>query len=109
MSSCLSPLSQVLADGAQQGVFKVNDPDFLANLLYAQGLGAMHLARVAAGVRELAPNVPQIFPVDAKDVMRNAIEMTFTHVLAPSTNGHGPASADAGGDGAGASSAEAQS
>jgi AcrR family transcriptional regulator len=91
MSSCLSPLSQVLAEGAEQGVFKVSDPDFLANLLYAQGLGAMHLARVAAGVRELAPNVPQIFPVDAKDVMSNAIEMTFMHVIAPSTNGHAPA------------------
>jgi AcrR family transcriptional regulator len=90
MSACLSPLSQVLADGAEQGVFKVSDPDFLANLLYAQGLGAMHLARVSAGVRELAPNVPQIFPVDAKDVMDNAIDMTFKHVLATSANGHAP-------------------
>jgi len=109
MSSCLSPLSQVLAEGAEQGVFRVSDPDFLANLLYAQGLGAMHLARVAAGVRELAPSVPQIFPVDAKDVMRNAVEMTFTHVLVPSTNGHGSASPKAGGDPVEASSADAQS
>jgi AcrR family transcriptional regulator len=83
MSSCLSPLSQVLADGKEQGVFEVSDPDFLANLLYSQGLGAMHLARVAAGVRELAPGVPQMFPVDASDVMRNAIDMTFKHVLVP--------------------------
>jgi hypothetical protein len=43
----------------------------------------MHLARVAAGVRELAPGVPQMFPVDASDVMRNAIDMTFKHVLGP--------------------------
>jgi AcrR family transcriptional regulator len=83
MSSCLSPLSQVLAEGKEQGVFEVSDPDFLANLLYSQGLGAMHLARVAAGVRELAPGVPQIFPVDAGDVMQNAIDMTFKHVLVP--------------------------
>jgi AcrR family transcriptional regulator len=88
MSSCLSPLSEVLAEGAEQGVFEVTDADFLANLLYAQGLGAMHLARVSAGVRELAPGVPQIFPVDAKDVMQNAIDMTFKHVLPSSMNGH---------------------
>ena len=88
MSSCLSPLSEVLAQGAEEGVFEVNDADFLANLLYAQGLGAMHLARVSAGVRELAPGVPQIFPVDAKDVMQNAIDMTFKHVLPQSSNGH---------------------
>jgi AcrR family transcriptional regulator len=87
MSSCLSPLSDVLADGAEQGVFVTTDADFLANLLYAQGLGAMHLARVSAGVRELAPGVPQIFPVDANDVMQNAIEMTFKHVLLPNGNG----------------------
>jgi AcrR family transcriptional regulator len=81
MSSCLSYLSRVLAMGAEQGVFEVEDPDFVANLLYAQGLGAMHLARVHAGVREIAPGVPYVFPVDPKDVMRTAIEMTFAHVL----------------------------
>jgi AcrR family transcriptional regulator len=95
MSSCLAPLSRVLAEGAEQGVFEVSDPDFLANLLYAQGLGAMHLARVAAGVRELAPGVPQIFPVDAEDVMRTAIEMTFAHVLPRSSNGSAGGSHDA--------------
>jgi AcrR family transcriptional regulator len=91
MSSCLSPLSQVLAEGAEKGVFEVSDPDFLANLLYSQGLGAMHLARVAAGVRELAPGVPQIFPVDANDVMQNAIDMTFKHVLIPGADSQGDA------------------
>jgi AcrR family transcriptional regulator len=83
MSACLSRLSRVLATGAEQGVFRVEDPDFLANHLYAQGLGAMHLARVSAGVRELAPGVPQMFPVEAADVARTAIETTFAYVLAP--------------------------
>jgi hypothetical protein len=108
MSSCLSRLSRVLATGAEQGVFTVKDPDFLANHLYAQGLGAMHLARVAAGVRELAPGVPQMFPVDPKDVMRTAIDTTFAYVLTPSTNGHGPASRNASAAPAEASSADAQ-
>src|SRR6266542_2444756 len=87
MSSCLQPLSRVLALGAEQGVFKVSDPDFLANLLYSQGLGAMHLARISTGVRELAPGVPYIFPVDPEDVMRTAIDMTFKYVLTAEANG----------------------
>jgi AcrR family transcriptional regulator len=96
MSSCLSRLSRVLAAGAEQGVFKIDDPDFLANHLYAQGLGAMHLARVSAGVRELAPGVPQVFPIDPKDVMRTAIDTTFAYVLSPAPNGGGPAHGGAG-------------
>ncbi len=83
MSSCLSRLSRVLAAGAEEGIFRVTDPDYLANHLYAQGLGAMHLARVAAGVRELAPGVPQVFPIDPDDVVRTAIETTFAYVVDP--------------------------
>lgn len=88
MSACLSRLSRVLAEGAKQGIFRVTDADYLANHLYAQGLGAMHLARVAAGVRELAPGVPQVFPIDPDDVVKTAIETTFAYVVIPSTNGH---------------------
>ena len=88
MSGCLSRLSQILAEGAEQGVFRVNDPDYLANYLYAQGLGAMHLARVGAGVRMLAPGVPQMFPIDPAEVVRTAVEGTFAYILAPESNGH---------------------
>jgi AcrR family transcriptional regulator len=88
MSGCLSRLSQILAEGAEQGVFRVNDPDYLANYLYAQGLGAMHLARVGAGVRMLAPGVPQMFPIDPGEVVRTAVEGTFAYILAPESNGH---------------------
>jgi AcrR family transcriptional regulator len=86
MSACLSRLSRVLAAGAEQGVFRDTDPDFLANHLYAQGLGAMHLARVSAGVRELAPGVPQMFPIEAAEVARTALETTYAYVLAPNGN-----------------------
>lgn len=88
MSVCLSRLSEILAEGAEQGVFRVNDPDYLANYLYAQGLGAMHLARVGAGVRMLAPGVPQMFPIDPGEVVRTAVEGTFAYILAPESNGH---------------------
>jgi hypothetical protein len=30
---------------AERGVFAIEDPDFMANRLYAQVLGSMHLAR----------------------------------------------------------------
>jgi AcrR family transcriptional regulator len=88
MSGCLSRLSGILAEGAEQGVFRVNDPDYIANYLYAQGLGAMHLARVGAGVRMLAPGVPQMFPIDAGEVIRTAVEGTFAYIMAPESNGH---------------------
>jgi AcrR family transcriptional regulator len=88
MAGCLSRLSRILAEGAEQGVFRVNDPDYLANYLYAQGLGAMHLARVGAGVRVLAPGVPQMFPIDPQDVVRTAVEGTFAYV-AVAANGDG--------------------
>jgi AcrR family transcriptional regulator len=91
MSACLSRLSRILSAGAEQGVFRVDDPDYLANHLYAQGLGAMHLARVAAGVRELAPGVPQIFAVEPADVARTAIETTFAYVLTPEAKQREPA------------------
>jgi AcrR family transcriptional regulator len=88
MSGCLSRLSRILAEGAEQGVFRVNDPDYIANYLYAQGLGAMHLARVGAGVRMLAPGVPQMFPIDPADVVRTAVEGTFAYITAAESNGH---------------------
>jgi AcrR family transcriptional regulator len=89
MSACLSRLSRILAVGAEQGVFEVRDPDYVANHLYAQSLGAMHLARVGAGVRVLAPGVPQMITIDPEEVGHAAIDAAFAYVLAPgSRNGH---------------------
>jgi AcrR family transcriptional regulator len=90
MAGCLSRLSRILAAGAEQGVFRASDPDYLANYLYAQGLGAMHLARVGAGVRVLAPGVPQVFAIDPEEVVRTAVEGTFAYLSAPESNGHSP-------------------
>ncbi|MGH2839846.1 MAG: TetR/AcrR family transcriptional regulator, partial [Solirubrobacteraceae bacterium] len=50
MGAIIGPLAAMLASGAKAGVFDVDDPDFVANRLYAQTLGTMHLARVGAGV-----------------------------------------------------------
>jgi AcrR family transcriptional regulator len=88
MSACISRLSRILAEGAEQGVFEVGDPDYVANHLYAQGLGAMHLARVGVGVRELAPGVPQMFTLEDEDIAGTLVDTAFAYVLTPeSKNG----------------------
>ena len=83
MAGCLAPFSRILAAGAEQGVFHVDDPDYVANHIYAQALGAMHLARVGAGVRELAPGIPEVFPIDPQRVARVAIDIALAYVQRP--------------------------
>jgi AcrR family transcriptional regulator len=65
MSACIGPLASILAAGAAEGVLDVDDPDFVANRLYAQTLGTMHLARVGAGVRVTADGLPAEVRFDA--------------------------------------------
>jgi AcrR family transcriptional regulator len=71
MADCLGVLSGVLADGAARGAFDVEDPDLAANRLYAQTLGAMHLARLGVGVRPDAQGRGEAFAIEP-DVIRRA-------------------------------------
>jgi AcrR family transcriptional regulator len=73
MAECLGQLSEILALGAEQGLFAVEDPDFAANRLYTQTLGTMHLARIGVGVREAARGVPETFSVDPERVRRACV------------------------------------
>lgn len=74
MASCLGRLSEILSLGARGGVFDVPDPDFAANYLYTQTLGAMQLARVGVGVRpSAAGGVPEMFAIDARRVQEACI------------------------------------
>src|SRR5579884_538996 len=59
MADCLAVTVDVLRRGAEAGAFTVADPAFTANLLYAQTLGAMHLARAGIGVDRATAGVPQ--------------------------------------------------
>ena len=68
MATILGPLERILAAGAKRGVFAIEDPDFMANRLYAQVLGSMHLARVGVGVRESAPGVAETFDLNPERV-----------------------------------------
>jgi len=71
MAMCLGPLERILAAGAEQGVFAIEDPAFTANRLYTQVLGSMHLARVGVGIREATPGIASSFPIAAEQ-MREA-------------------------------------
>jgi AcrR family transcriptional regulator len=84
MARCLDPVAQVLRAGDESGVFAVEDPDFMANMLWTQTLGAMHLARLRVGVRQVAPGVPELFPVSPEDVVRECVRSSMLTVGARS-------------------------
>jgi AcrR family transcriptional regulator len=73
MGSCLGALADVLRDGAADGVFTVEDPDFSANQLWTAALGTMHLARSGVGVSRTETGTPTAFPVEAATVRAAAI------------------------------------
>jgi AcrR family transcriptional regulator len=68
ISSCLAVLSSTLEAGVESGDFTVDDPELLANALYASGLGALQLARVGILVKEAAPGVPKVAKVSPDQV-----------------------------------------
>ena len=68
ISGCLSVLTHTIEAGVESGEFHVDDPQLLANMLYASGLGTLQLGRVAMLVSEDAPGVPRISRVTADQV-----------------------------------------
>jgi AcrR family transcriptional regulator len=74
ISSCLTVLSSALEAGMASNDFVLDDDDpiLLANMLYANGLGALQLARVGILVKEAAPGVPtvgEIAPSQVRDYL----------------------------------------
>jgi len=82
MAALLSLLTANLAEGKRTGAFALEDPAFTANLLYTQILGAMHLARLGGGVRELAPGVPEFFRTDPQQVRVACVASALATVTA---------------------------
>jgi AcrR family transcriptional regulator len=80
MSRCVSHLTEALREGNAAGVFEVGDPDYLANVLWTQVLGTMHLARVGVGVREVAPGVPDLFGVAPERVVKTCVDTALALV-----------------------------
>src|SRR3954453_10933725 len=82
MARCLEHIAAILRAGADAGVFTVEDPDYTANVLWTQGLGVMHLARIGVGVRSRAPDVPGLFAVEPERIVRTCIDSALANVRA---------------------------
>jgi AcrR family transcriptional regulator len=83
MARCLHCVASALREGRDTGVFTVEDPDYMANVLWTQMLGTMHLARIRVGVRQVAPGVPGLFVVDPEELVRTAVGSALATVGAP--------------------------
>jgi AcrR family transcriptional regulator len=73
---CIGALADILRDEA----FDVTDPDYLANVLWTQTLGAMHLARIRVGLRRSAAGAPELFTVEPEQIIRTTVDMTLATV-----------------------------
>jgi AcrR family transcriptional regulator len=74
MNRCISHLTRILEEGSAAGLFTVDDPDYHANVIWTQVLGAMHLARIGVGMREVPPGVPDLFVIPAERVVATCVE-----------------------------------
>jgi hypothetical protein len=83
ISSCLAVLSAALEAGVESGDFTVEDPELLANALYASGLGALQLARVGILVKEAAPGVPKVAKVSPDQVKDYLVSSALALAIGP--------------------------
>lgn len=67
MASCIHPLCELLER------LGVEDPDYVANVLWTQVLGTMHLARSRVGLRQAAPGVPELFRIDSRRLIETCV------------------------------------
>ena len=80
IASCVVHVSEILRAGARDGAFTVEDPDYMANVLWTQVLGATHLARIRVGVRQVAPGIPELFVVDPERLVDTCVASVLATV-----------------------------
>ena len=80
IARCSNHIADVLRAGAESGAFTVGDPDYMANVLWTQTLGIMHLARIRVGIRQLAPGVPGLFKVEPEEIARTCVDSAMAAV-----------------------------
>lgn len=73
MAGCIGQLADVLRAGTAAGRFAVEDADHLANVLWTQVLGAMHLGRIGVGVRRQPDGTPALFPIEPESLVRACV------------------------------------
>ena len=74
MIACIDQLTRILRD------LGCDDPEYMANVLWTQMLGAMHLARLGVGLRQEAPGVPGLFKVDADRLVKTCVDSALATV-----------------------------
>jgi len=82
MARCIDYLVSILKAGAEAGTFDVADPEYMANVLWTQILGAMHLARIRVGVRQAAPGIPELFTIAPERVVQTCVAIALATVAA---------------------------
>ena len=82
MLECIDHVARILRAGNETGVFKVPDPDFTANMLWTQMLGAMHLARIGVGMTRSESGLPELFRVEAEQVVQSCVDSALAIVRA---------------------------
>ena len=80
MVRCVSTVALTLHEGKESGDFEIEDPDYLANLLWTQALGGMHLVRIGVGVRQSETGMLEFFPIDPERVIESCVEVARTSV-----------------------------
>lgn len=71
LSTTIGRIAGVLRDGVDAGAISTEDPDLLANVMYAQGLGVVHLAR-AQCIVGTEPAPADVFVTITEEQVRRA-------------------------------------
>jgi AcrR family transcriptional regulator len=69
IAQCVAHVSEVLRHES----FDVEDPDYMANVLWTQILGTTHLARIRVGIKQAAPGIPELFRIDHEQVAETCV------------------------------------
>jgi AcrR family transcriptional regulator len=80
IAQCVEHVSRLLREGAAAGVFAIDDADYVANVLWTQTLGIMHLTRIRVGVRQAAPGIPALFAVTPEQVIETCVHANLATV-----------------------------
>lgn len=80
MAGCVDQLIRALRDGREDGTFAIDDPEYMANVLWTQVLGTMHLARIRVGLRQAAPGIPELFAVSPEQVVQTCVSSALAAV-----------------------------
>ena len=73
MAACIGLLADILRDAGAE------DPDYLANVLWTQSLGILHLARIGVGVRR-GDRGPELFGVDHERLADTCVQAALAQL-----------------------------